>query len=436
MRVARQQRGIRGARVRVGCIDHVDRSERQVRRRDILPGLPAVTRDVNQVGAGAHPHHSVDHRRQRQRQNRSPLRRAGDAAAASGQRYGKLHARGRGEIGADDPPSLTAIVRREHVLRGRVEGPRPARRERQRRRASEAIRRRRLIQDDHLSGDAVVAPQHVIPALRVHVPLVERIRDQESVFKSAAGIPVVRADDAEVGAAGHARGARVLLRAAHVIGKVIVGGDAIELAVDEPVIRRPRLTAVDGDRGALVHAGEHPLRIRGIDPEVARIRAARRAPERGDVLTPVDRFVDGGAHDVHDVGILRIRVHLAPRAGELTRPGRPRFAAVIRSIERPISLPTSGRRPRERIHPSSVRARRDSKCADARPFLQPARAHWLPCDAAIGGFVRAAVCQQGIRDLRVAIVDVDVGGARGGIALHARPRAAAIGRPVNAALAR
>src|ERR1051326_8427413 len=95
------------------------------------------------------------------------------------------------------------------------------RRKRERRRAAETILRRGLIQDDDLPRRAIEAAQDVIPALRVHVALVDRIGDQEPVLESAGGIPVVRTDFAEVGAARDARRAGILLRTADVIGKIV-----------------------------------------------------------------------------------------------------------------------------------------------------------------------------------------------------------------------
>jgi hypothetical protein len=79
------------------------------------------------------------------------------------------------------------------------------RRERERRRTAETVVGRRLVEDDDLTGHAIVPAEHVIPALRVHVSLVERVGDQESILKAASRIPVVRPNLAEVAAAEDTR---------------------------------------------------------------------------------------------------------------------------------------------------------------------------------------------------------------------------------------
>ena len=117
--------------------------------------------------------------------------------------------------------------------------------------------------------------------------------------------------------------------------------------------------AVDRDRRALIDAGHHPLRVGGIDPEEARVRAARRAPERRDVLARVGRAIDRRAHEVHDVGMLRIGVDLPAGARELPRAERPRVAAVIGAIE-----PAHCRR-----RPHRVRHRRRARTAACRACL-------------------------------------------------------------------
>ncbi len=222
---------------------------------------------------------------------------------------------------------------RHHVLRRHVQGAPVLRRERERRRAAKSIGRRRLIEHHDLTGDAIVASENVIPALRVHVAFVERVGDQETVLEAATRRPVVWPDHAEVAAARRAYRARILLRSADLVRKVVVRRDAIELPVDETVVRRERLAGVDRDRCALVNSSHHPFVVGRIDPEEARVCPTRRAPIRRHVLSGVGRSIHRRAHQIHDVRTLRIRVDLSSRARELPRSQRPRLAAVVGSIE-------------------------------------------------------------------------------------------------------
>ena len=326
------------------------------------------------------------------------------------------------------------------------------RRERQRRRAAEPILARWLIQYDDLTGRTVEAPQHVIPALRVHVPFIQRIGDEKPVLESAGRIPVVRPYLAEVGAARDARRPRILLRPAYVVREVVVGGHAVELAVRQPVIRRPRLPAVDRNRRPLIDAREHPPRIRGIDPQESRIGAARRAPERRDVPPRVHRAVNGGAHQVHLIGILRIRVDLAARARQLAGAKRPALSSVVRAIQGAAARAAAAGA-RQRIQPATMRTRCDRKCGNACAVCEPAATDGLPGRAAVCGLVRAGIRRRrGLRrrrcartearseqredDLRITVVSVDVGCARRSIRRQdARPGQSAIARSINAAFA-
>src|SRR5581483_4450494 len=141
--------------------------------------------------------------------------------------------------------------------------------------------------------------------------------------------------------------------------------DAIELAVLQTVVRRPRLTAIDRYRRALIDSREHPFRVRRIDPEESGIGAARRAPERRDVTARVDRAVDGGAHQVHLIRILRIGVNLSAGAGQLPRPERPALASIVRAVERASACAaTAGSG--DRVQPSAMRAGRNRERGNAR----------------------------------------------------------------------
>ena len=173
----------------------------------------------------------------------------------------------------------------------------------------------------------------MIPALCIHVAFVERIRDEESVLESARWVPVVRPYLAKVRAARDARRPRILLRAADVVRPVVVGRHAIELAVRQSVIRRPRIAAIHGDRRALIDARDHAFRVRRIDPKKTGVGAARRAPERGDMPSCVDRSVHRGAHEVHKIGIVRIRVDLAAGARQLARAKHPGLSAIVGAIQ-------------------------------------------------------------------------------------------------------
>src|SRR5260221_2588298 len=75
------------------------------------------------------------------------------------------------------------------------------------------------------------------------------------------------------------------------------------------VPRAPRRAAVERDDGALIDAHHHALAIRGVDPELLRVVAARCTLESRKRRAAVSGLVARRAEGVHDVGILGIDLH-------------------------------------------------------------------------------------------------------------------------------
>ncbi len=137
-----------------------------------------------------------------------------------------------------------------------------------------------------------------------------------------------------VGAARHAGGARILLRAINHVREAVVGHDMVELAgrLVEPAA--PRRPAVQGDDGALVDAEDAPVGVRRIDPQRVIVVAAGRALDRHERPAAVAAAVERRVHHVERLGIARIDRQLAevpaaaphPLVGGRPPPGR---AAVV-----------------------------------------------------------------------------------------------------------
>src|SRR2546429_3204559 len=101
----------------------------------------------------------------------------------------------------------------------------------------------------------------------VYVLRVARVGSDVASFAPADLIPVLRADDALVVAAGDGDGAVVLLCAVDAIRPVVVDGDVIELRCRLVVLRSPAPAAIDGNRRAAVVAIDQPPGIAGVDPQ-------------------------------------------------------------------------------------------------------------------------------------------------------------------------
>src|SRR5690242_21465138 len=93
-------------------------------------------------------------------------------------------------------------------------------------------------------------------------------------------------------ARGRADRAAVLLRAGDPVRKTIIGSAVIDLRGRLVVPRTRGCRAVDADDSALVAAGDHAFRIRGIGPELMVVVAARRPFDWRPRFACVSRTID------------------------------------------------------------------------------------------------------------------------------------------------
>ena len=159
----------------------------------------------------------------------------------------------------------------------------------------------------HLLGGVVVALQRLAAARRaadgadVDDVRVARLRRDVPALGGAGRVAVGPVDRPEAGAAGHRDARVVLLRSVHHVGKLVVGGDVVELRGQLVVDRRPRLAGVERHPGATVVATDHAVGVRRVDPQ--RMVVAVRRVELFERLAAVDRSPRLHVHDEHLVGI-------------------------------------------------------------------------------------------------------------------------------------
>ena len=272
---------------------------RRVDDRDLRPGSDPGRRDVTPMlsGVGGAPHPAVvgagpDHlavaRREAERVDDAAMR----ALRRGGLREGAEVRRRRGfrtaEVGADDPPVRAVVGRLEQYVRAEIERVRIGRRERQRRRALEAI-------------VGVAAPRHDRTDLaRLAGRLVEarhlaaiddagmqRVGRDVAVLFGADGMPVAKRERAVVTAREHLGAPALLLAAVHAVRKAVVGDHVVELRGRLVVPRAPRRSAVERNDRALIAAQQDLVRVRWFDPDAVVVVAARRAAPRIEGLPAV-----------------------------------------------------------------------------------------------------------------------------------------------------
>ncbi len=194
----------------------------------------------------------------------------------------------------------------------------------------------------------------------------------------------------------------------------------------------------------LIDARQQAARVGWIDPQEARVGAAGRAPEGGDVLPAVDGAVHRRAHQIHDVGTLRIGVDLSARAGQFAAARDPCIAAIVGAIQSAAAGTAPGAASaadsRDRVEPSPMRAGCQRERRDARAVGQTARRDRLPRRSAVGRAVDAGARprrQDRVGHLRIAVVEKDVRCARRSVGWqHTRPRPSAVGGAIDAAFHR
>ncbi len=137
-----------------------------------------------------------------------------------------------------------------------------------------------------LASGVVVAGQEALVAAGVDDVRVVRSNRDVAGLATADFVPLRQGDGVVVGAAGHAHRGVVLLGAVDAVGRPGVDRDVVELSGGLVVEGGPGEATVEGDGAAAVVPEDHPLGIRGVDPEVVVVAVGRRYLLEG--LTAVD----------------------------------------------------------------------------------------------------------------------------------------------------
>ena len=259
------------------------------------------------------------------------------------------------QVRADDLPALAPVVGPEDVLPRDVEHVRVVRREDYGVRPLEPVlvvlhARAPLVlrpdRDDARLADAVVVPEQRVAAARraADCPGEDDVR----VLGVDGDVPALRAphrvavgprNRPRVRAARHADRAVVLLGGVDPVGKLVVGGEVVELRRELVVDRRPGLAAVERHARPAVVALDHPLRVARVDPQLVVVAVRRGYPHEG--LAPVRRLPHVQVQHVAGVRVLRVGVYV----GVVPRPLQqvavvvdvlPRIAAVVRPVQPPL----------------------------------------------------------------------------------------------------
>src|SRR5690348_13519289 len=101
------------------------------------------------------------------------------------------------------------------------------------------------------------------------------IGNDKAGFAAADFVPIGLVDGALVTAAGDGDGGIVLLGAVHAVRNDVVGGHVVELRGGLIALRSPGLAAVVRNRGAAVVGINHPVGMRGVDPEAVIVSVGR-----------------------------------------------------------------------------------------------------------------------------------------------------------------
>ena len=219
----------------------------------------------------------------------------------------------------------------------------------------------------------------------VHRIRIERIGRDGTPLPRGYRAPVERRDLTEVAAAPGADGARILLGGVHPVRERIVGGDVVDLLGGLIVPRAPRLAGVERHDGALIDAEQHPVAVRGIEPHLLRVVAARRALESRKRVSAVGRLVARRVNRVDHVGILRVHVHAAvvaalPVPDALIVPVHlaPRCPAIVTAEQAVVA-----------DHEYALRARvlRHGDVLTSIQARQPTAGHLSPGEPFVGRFV-------------------------------------------------
>jgi len=292
-------------------------------------------------------------------------------------------------------PALAAVHRPEQHVATEVQDVRVERREQQGHRPDKAVSPRPHRLGGHVL-DLACAPVEARDLAAVHDVGVQRIGGHVAVLLGTDGMPLADSDLAVGAAAQDAGRSALLLAAVYAVGKGVVGADMVELCRGLVVPRAPRLAAVDRDDGALIAREEDDVGIVRIDPEAVVVVAARRAPQRAEGLAAVRGLPRHDVRHVHDIGVLRIDLHLVeiavatPQA--LVRVDEPPpLAAVVGAVH---SAAVGGAH--YRVHAGGL-AGRHGEADAAQPVLGGGQAGGdaPPRGPSIDGFVQAVVGGEG-----------------------------------------
>ena len=339
---------------------------RQLRRRDVLPALPAVARDLDQTVVSAGPDPPDVFGRRRDRIDDAPVLAALGVLVGhvpQGRRRARVGAR---QVGADRLPVLPAVGGLPENLRGEEEDVRIGGGEDHGRGAIEAeLARAQGNGPDvlRLAGPLVVSGE----LSAVDQPGMQRIGSDVAVLLDADGMELAKRDLPVVAAADDRGRARLLLRAIDAVREPIVGRDVEELRGRLVVPARPGLPAVDREGRSLVASEQDDPRVLGMDPDAVVVVSARRALDRGETLAPIRRAVGRGVGRVDDVRVLRVHPDLGEVGGA---PGDAAFGVdPLPALASVVGAEESARPCRgfdDRVHPIAVaRSDRDADPAQA-----------------------------------------------------------------------
>src|SRR5262249_51278583 len=137
------------------------------------------------------------------------------------------------------------------------------------------------------------------------------IRRDVAAFPGACGMPVTEGDGTIIASAQNEDAPAILLRAVHVVGKLIVNGNVIELRGGLVVPAAPGSATIHGNTGSLVAAKNHAPRVVGIDPHCVVVVATGSALDGNKRLARVGGAVNGNVRNPHGVWIFGININFA-----------------------------------------------------------------------------------------------------------------------------
>ena len=361
----------------------------ELRRRHVRPVLAAVRGCVDQAVIGPDPDAvDVDVRRRDRVDDAAPGRLRRRVVLVYPDARWQVPGLA-GKVGADLLPALAAVPRFPQRVRREIERVRVDRRKNDRLGPDRAP----VGRPDGLRPDGLDLPRPPVPA-RDSAPAVDDVRVERvgsgvAVFVDGDRAPVAERDLAVVAPARDARRPALLLAAVDAVGEGVVGRDVVELRRRLVVPGAPGLAAVYRDGRALVARVEDDVAVRGVDPEILIVVAARGALEGLERAPAVGRFPGDRGHDEYRVRIRGVdrdprQVAAAdPRGRPVVGGPGPRLAAVVRAEEPGAAG--------ERDHGvDAARVRRSDGDIDLDDGVGRGRLELAPGRPAVGRFEEAA----------------------------------------------